>query len=90
LDFAGFVWSAVSCAIRSSGREPGLRLNVQTGMKRVVAKCSVFDISVIVPLFEAVAIPPHGANIIIACPACHARHLMHVRDMRTRDNQRAA
>jgi hypothetical protein len=59
-------------------------------MKRVVAKCSVFDISIIVPQSEALVLPPHGADIIVACPACHVRHPMHVRDMQIRDNQCAA
>jgi cytochrome c553 len=75
---------------RSGGREPGRALDVQAGMKRVVAKCSAFDISVIVPVCEALAIPPHGANIIADCAACHARHRMQVCDMRMRDDQRAA
>jgi hypothetical protein len=59
-------------------------------MKRIVAECSVSDIFVILPVFEAFAIPPHGANVIVACPACHARHQMRARDMRRRDKQRAA
>jgi hypothetical protein len=59
-------------------------------MKRIVAKCSVFDISVIVLVFEAAAIPSQGTMIAVACPACQARHLMLARDMRRRDDQRAA
>jgi hypothetical protein len=59
-------------------------------MKRIVAKCSEFDISVIVPVFEAVVIPPHGAMIAVACPACHVRHWMLARNMPVRNDQRAA
>lgn len=71
-------------------REPGLGYDVFSDMKRIVAKCSEFDISVIVPVFEAAAVPPHGTMIAVECPACHVRHWMLAREMRVRNDQRAA
>ncbi|HLH88869.1 MAG TPA: hypothetical protein VKX28_10440 [Xanthobacteraceae bacterium] len=69
---------------------PGRPRDVLIRMNRIVAKCSEYDLSVIVPVFEAVAIPPHGAMIAVACPACRATHWMLARDMRRRNDQRAA
>jgi hypothetical protein len=49
-------------------------------MKRVVARCPVTDVVVIVAFCEAVILPAEGTTVSIPCPACREQHDMQLRD----------